>query len=118
MRAGRRVLAILVAAALVSVAAPAWILAAQAESRDCASAGSGELVCWDGSAPVRVRVSGRVIQLAASGRSTCALTEPGEVYCWGPAAPAPGSGGDPLLLVTIGSLLVAGGATLLMMARR
>lgn len=115
MSAGRRVLAILTAvAALFLMAAPAL-----AETGgNCALTGEGEVYCWGGSAPVRVRVTGRVVQLAASGDSTCALTEPGEVYCWGPDAPAPASGADPLLLVTLGTLLVAGGVTLMTVSRR
>ena len=115
MGAGRRVLAILaVVAAFFLVAAPAW-----ADSADnCALTGNGELYCWGRAAPVRVRVTGRVVQLAASGDSTCALTEPGEVYCWGAASPARGPDVSPLLLVTIGSLLIAGGTTLVTTIRR
>lgn len=115
MSAGRRVLAILAAvAALFLAAAPAW-----AETgRNCALTGDGEVYCWSGSAPIRVRVTGRVVQLAASGDSTCALTEPGDVYCWGPQAPAPSSGADPLLLAALGTLLVAGGVTLITVSRR
>lgn len=115
MGAGRQVLAILAAgAALFLVAAPA-----RAETaHGCTLAGNGAVYCWGGSAPVRVRVTGRVVQLAASGDSTCALTEPGEVYCWRPDASAPAAGADPLLLVTIGTLLVAGGAALLVVSRR
>lgn len=113
MGAGRRVLAIMAAgAALFLVAAPE-----RAEAADnCTLTGDGEVYCWGGSAPVRVRVTGRVVQLAASGDSTCALTEPGEVYCWGPRTPSQGT--DPLLLVTFGTLLVAGGLSLVMVSRR
>jgi hypothetical protein len=98
----------------VLVAAPARA----GTGKNCALTGDGEVYCWGGSAPVRVRVTGRVVQLAASGDSTCALTEPGEVYCWGPQAPAPASGADPLLLVTLGTLLVAGGVALITVSRR
>jgi hypothetical protein len=115
MEAGRRVLAILsVIAALFLVAAPAWADSAN----NCALTGDGEVYCWGRAAPVRVQVTGRVVQLAASGDSTCALTEPGEVYCWDAADRVSGSGPSPLLLVTIGTLLVAGGTTLVTAVRR
>ena len=115
MGAGRQVLAIVVAVAALSlVAAPVRAEAAG----NCVLTGDGGVYCWSGAAPVRIHVTGRVVQLAASGDGTCALTEPGEVYCWGPNLPVPGSGPDPLLLVTIGTLLVAGGAALLRLSRR
>ena len=66
----------------------------------------------------QVGVTGRVVQLVADGESTCALTEAGNVYCWSADDPDPyPSGRSPLLLITIGALLVAGGATLLMLSR-
>ncbi|WP_433374122.1 hypothetical protein ACQPZX_03275 [Actinoplanes sp. CA-142083] len=66
----------------------------------------------------RVSLEGRVVQLVADGESTCALTEDGDVYCWGAGYPDPyAPGRNPLLLITIGALLVAGGATLVMLTR-
>ena len=103
----RRVLAILaVVAALTLVAAPA-------EADQCAGDCRARLV--------QVGLKGRVVQLVADGDSTCALTEAGDVYCWGADADHPDpypSERNPLALVTIGSLLVAGGATLLLLSRR
>ena len=66
----------------------------------------------------QVGLQGKVVQLVADGDSTCALTEAGDVYCWGAGAPrrsAPAH--NPLLLITVGALLVAGGTTLLMLSR-
>jgi hypothetical protein len=64
-------------------------------------------------------VRGRVVQLVADGDGACALTESGDVYCWGADDPDPyRSAPHPLLLVTIGALLVAGGATLLLVSRK
>lgn len=62
-------------------AGPASAEAAQ----NCTLTRDGEVYCDGGAQPVRVRVTGKVVQLAASGDSTCALTEPGAVYCWAPA---------------------------------
>lgn len=68
---------------------------------------------------VRMGLRGRVVQLVADGDGTCALTESGDVYCWGASYPDPyHPGRSPLLLVTIGVLLVAGGVTLLTVSRR
>jgi hypothetical protein len=85
----------------------------------CTLSRGGEIYCG-GAQPVRVPVSGKVVQLAASGDSTCALTEPGEVYCWPAgeteAEPAGGGGGialSPLLLISIGLALVGGGCALI-----
>jgi len=115
MGAGRRVLAILVVvAAFFLLAAPA----SADSANNCALTGNGEVYCWGRTAPVRVPMTGRVVQLAASGDGTCALTEPGEVYCWGGRVADPVPSVNPLLLVTVGSLLVAGGATLLMAVGR
>lgn len=67
---------------------------------------------------VQVGLEGRVVQLVADGESTCALTDAGDVYCWGAEYPDPYlPGRNPLLLVTIGALLIAGGTTLLLVSR-
>ena len=68
---------------------------------------------------VQVGLQGRVVQLVADADGTCALTEAGDVFCWsaGDSEPSP-SGSNPLLLVTVGALLVAGGMTLLMLSRK
>jgi hypothetical protein len=67
---------------------------------------------------VEVGLDDKVVQLVADGDSTCALTEAGEVYCWGASYPEPYRPGvDPLLIVTLGALLIAGGATLLTVTR-
>jgi hypothetical protein len=103
----RRVLAILaVVAALFIGAAPA-----AAGGPDVCSAYCRERL-------VEVGLEGRVVQLVGDGDSTCALTEQGAVYCWGASRPEPsGPGVSALLLVTVGSLLVAGGASLLLLTR-
>ena len=97
------------------------LIPAPAEAaQNCELVRSGDVYCWGPSEPVRVQVTGRVVQLAASGDSTCALTEPGEVYCWGvdeAAAEASGTALSPLLLITIGLLLVGGGFTLVKLGR-
>jgi hypothetical protein len=68
---------------------------------------------------VQVGLQGKVVQLVADADGTCALTEAGKVYCWSADYPrAAPAGRDPLLLVTIGALLVAAGTTLLMLSRR
>ncbi|MFF5080342.1 hypothetical protein ACFY36_25100 [Actinoplanes sp. NPDC000266] len=94
----RRILVILaVAAALTLSAAPA-------------SAADDQLV--------EVGLHQRVVQLVADGDSTCALTEKGEVYCWGAGYPPHRPAGDTtLLLVAIGALLIAGGASMLLVSR-
>jgi hypothetical protein len=99
----RRVLAILAVIGTLFLLAPA---SARADGCDG--------VCRD--RLIQVGLQGRVVQLVADGDSTCALTEAGDVYCWGADEGAP-SGHSPLLLVTIGALLVAGGTTLLMLSR-
>jgi hypothetical protein len=84
-------------------------------AQNCTLTEPGEVYCWGPSHPIRVEVTGRVVQLAASGESTCALTEPGEVYCWGvdEASGEPsGTGHSLLVLITIGLLLVVGGVLL------
>ena len=109
-------MAILLALAALLVVGPAPADAAQ----NCTLTRAGEVYC-DGSAqPIRVPVTGKVVQLAASGDSTCALTEPGEVYCWaaGHEAAAADPAGDnglgfnPLVLISIGLMLVGAGLTL------
>ncbi|GIE96216.1 hypothetical protein Ari01nite_36810 [Paractinoplanes rishiriensis] len=68
---------------------------------------------------VQVGLHGRVVQLVADGDSTCALTESGDVYCWGADYPDPyRADSTPLVLATLGALLVAGGAALLLVSRR
>lgn len=102
----RRVFAILAVVGALALAAPVPARADECEG-DCRA----QLV--------QVGLQGKVVQLVADGESTCALTEAGDVYCWGADYPDPySSGRSPLLLVTIGSLLVAGGVTLLMLSRR
>jgi hypothetical protein len=101
----RRVLAI------VALVAALGLAAAPAAADQCAGSCRDRLT--------QVGLQGRVVQLVADGDSTCALTESGEVYCWGADYPEPyPAGGSPLLLVTIGALLVAGGTTLLLLSRR
>jgi Regulator of Chromosome Condensation (RCC1) repeat protein len=106
MRIMRRVLAILVVlATLFLVGQPA-----QARAEECTGDCRARLV--------QVGLQGRVVQLVADGDSTCALTDAGDVYCWGADYPdeyRPGR--NPMLLVTVGALLIAGGATLLMLSR-
>ena len=100
MRITGRVLAILAVVAMLFLVAPV-----PARADGC------EGFC-------RVGLEGRVVQLVADGESTCALTENGDVYCWGASPPDPyPPGRSPLLLITIGALLVAGGTTLLMLSR-
>jgi hypothetical protein len=112
MRLGGRVMAILLVLATIFCAGPADA------AQNCTLTGNGDVYCDGGAQPVKVHVSGKVVQLAASGESTCALTEPGEVYCWGAdeAAAEPsddgGLGFSPLLLISIGLALVGGGFTL------
>jgi hypothetical protein len=89
---------------------------------NCTLTRDGDVYCGGGAQPVRVQVTGKVVQLAASGDSTCALTEPGEVYCWAAedaaeeAAAVPTGDDDlgfnPLILISIGLALVGGGFTL------
>lgn len=68
---------------------------------------------------VEVGLADRVVQLVADGDSTCALTEAGEVFCWGAGYPEPyGPGGNPMGLAALGALLVAAGASLLLVSRR
>jgi hypothetical protein len=78
---GRRALVIFLVLGGSLGAGPASAEAAQ----NCTLTRDGEVYCDGGAQPVRVRVTGKVVQLAASGDSTCALTEPGAVYCWAPA---------------------------------
>jgi len=100
----RRVLAILAVVATLFLAAPA-----PAEADGC------DGVCRE--RLVQVGLQGKVVQLVADGDSTCALTEVGDVYCWGADAGTTKPAHSPLLLITIGALLVAGGTTLLMLSR-
>ncbi|WP_433300474.1 hypothetical protein ACQP2F_03230 [Actinoplanes sp. CA-030573] len=103
----RRVLAILTVVATLFLVAPAPASATDGCDGDCRDR------------LVQVGLEGRVVQLVADGDSTCALTEAGDVFCWGAGYPDPyRPGHNPLLLVTIGALLVAGGTTLLMVSRR
>jgi hypothetical protein len=120
MRFDGRVLAIFLAVAALVGAAPA---AAVAAAQNCTLTRTGDVYCSGLAAPVRVQVTGKVVQLAANGDSTCALTEPGEVYCWGTDTSAQAPADDsapalsPLLLITIGLLLVAAGVTLVFFSR-
>ncbi len=103
----RRVLAILAVIGTLFLVAPA-----PARADDCDGGCRDRLV--------QVGLQGKVVQLVADGDSTCALTEAGDVYCWGADAEAPKPSTpahSPLLLITIGALLVAGGTTLLMLSR-
>lgn len=102
----RRVLAILAVVAALSLgAAPAFAGGPEPCSGECRL--------------VEVGLEGRVVQLVADGDSTCALTEQGAVYCWGASDPEPyGQGRGVLLIVALGALLVAGGATMLLVSRR
>ena len=103
----RRVLAILALAATLSLVSLAPAQAADLCDGDCRAR------------LVQVGLEGRVVQLVANGDSTCALTEAGDVFCWGAGYPDPDRPDHgPLLLVTIGVLLVAGGVTLIMVSRR
>jgi hypothetical protein len=110
MAIGRRVTATL-ATVVVSflMSQPARAQPAELPSRACAQTAGSPVVC---------RPLGRVVQLVAAGGSTCALTDAGDVYCWAAddpsRQPAPTS---PLLLVTLGALLLAGGTTLLLLSR-
>jgi hypothetical protein len=135
MRIGGRVLMIfLVLAALLGVAPGS----ANAAAHNCTLTRTGDVYCSGEAQPVRVQVTGKVVQLAASGDSTCALTEPGEVFCWGAGQAAAdqananqadanqadanqaaaetgddgGLGFNPLILISIGLALVGGGYTL------
>ncbi|MEU4239588.1 RCC1 domain-containing protein [Actinoplanes sp. NPDC026619] len=106
MRIMRRVLAILALVGVVGLVGPA----SMARADQCAGECRARLV--------QVGLRGRVVQLVADGDSTCALTEAGDVYCWGAGYPEPyRSGRNPLLLVMIGVLLLAGGATMVMLSR-
>jgi hypothetical protein len=108
----RRVLAILAVVAVLGVVGL---------SAGAAPAAAGPDVCpgFCRERLVEVGLEGRVVQLVADGDSTCALTERGEVYCWGASAPEPYvPARDVLLLVAFGSLLVAGGTTMLLVSRR
>ncbi|MBU2668549.1 hypothetical protein KOI35_34055 [Actinoplanes bogorensis] len=101
MKITRRVVAILAVVVALSVAASP----AGADGR----AGDGL---------VEVGLDGKVVQLVADGDSTCALTEAGQVYCWGASYPQPyRPGSNPLILVALGALLVAGGVGLLTVSR-
>src|SRR4051812_25205648 len=105
MRIMRRVLAILVVVAtLFLVGQPA-----QARAEECTGDCRTQLV--------QVGLKGRVVQLVADGDGTCALTDAGDVYCWGVDYPDERPGHNPMPLVVIGALLIAGGATLLMISR-
>ena len=104
--------------AIFLVLVPVFVATPAEAAQDCALTRTGEVYCDGAAQPVRIRVAGKVVQLAASGDSTCALTEPGEVYCWGAAEAAapPGDDGgldfNPLLLIAIGLALVGAGFTL------
>jgi hypothetical protein len=74
---GRALVIILVLAGSLGV-----VPGAADAAQNCVLTRAGDVYCEGGVQPVRVRVTGKVVQLAASGDSTCALTEPGEVYCW------------------------------------
>jgi hypothetical protein len=103
-------MAILVVVATLVLVAPA-VAEARAKTDGCDGVCREQLV--------QVGLQGRVVQLVADGDSTCALTEAGDVYCWGAGYPDPyRPGRSPLLLITVGALLVAGGTTLLMLSRR
>jgi hypothetical protein len=115
MRFGRRVLAILVAvAALFLVSAPA-----EADTiSGCTVGGQGTVYCpRRADSPIRVGVTGKVVQLVADGDSTCALTEPGDVYCWGGEQPRYRVNRNPMALVALGSLFLAVGAVLILAGR-
>jgi hypothetical protein len=87
-------------------------------AENCALTRGGDVYCSGTAAPMRVRVAGRVVQLAATGDSTCALTEPGDVYCWGAGeTDAGGFVWSPLVLIALGLLLVGGGVTMVMLCR-
>jgi hypothetical protein len=110
----RRVLAILAVIAVSALAGPAPAVAGLA----LAQAGPAPARADGCEGFCRVSLEGRVVQLVADGDNTCALTEDGDVYCWGAGYPDPGAPGrSPLLLITIGALLVAGGVTLVMLTR-
>ena len=105
MRLTRRV------SAIVSLVAALVLTAGPAEADDCTGDCRARLI--------QVGVHGRVVQLVADGDSTCALTENGDVYCWGADYPDPyAPGRSPLLLIALGTLLLAGGTTLLLLSRR
>ena len=78
MRIGGRALVII----LVLAGSLGVVPGAADAAQNCVLTRAGDVYCEGGVQPVRVRVTGKVVQLAASGDSTCALTEPGEVYCW------------------------------------
>jgi Regulator of Chromosome Condensation (RCC1) repeat protein len=107
-------------AAILLVLAASFDAAPAEAAPNCTLTRSGDVYCSSGAQPVRVQVTGKVVQLAASGDSTCALTEPGEVYCWAAdeAAAGPSSDGqigfpiNPLLLISLGLALVGGGFAL------
>ncbi|MET0416344.1 MAG: RCC1 domain-containing protein [Actinoplanes sp.] len=104
----RRVLAILVVvAAVFFAAAPASADRSEICTENCRDR------------MVEMGLEGRVVQLVAGSDGTCALTERGQVFCWGASYPDPyAPARSPLVLVTIGALLVAGGTTLLLLSRR
>jgi hypothetical protein len=105
MAIARRVLAILALVATLSFGA------APAVAGECTGSCRDRLV--------QVGLQARVVQLVADGDSTCALTESGNVYCWSADYPDPyAPGRSPLVLVTLGALLLAGGATLLLISRK
>lgn len=100
------VVAALCLGALLPAAAPA------------AAGGPGECPPGCRERLVEMGLEGRVVQLVAGADGTCALTDQGDVFCWGASAPEPSRGGSGfLLLMSIGSLLIAGGATLLLVSR-
>jgi hypothetical protein len=106
MRIMRRVLAILAVIATLFLVGPP----AAARADECAGDCQAKLV--------QVGLKGRVVQLVADGDSTCALTDVGDVYCWGAGYPdSERPGHSPLLLVTVGALLLAGGTTLVLLSR-
>ena len=103
----RRVLAIL------AVVAALFLLAGAGPAR------AGECTGYCRERLVQVGLTGRVVQLVADEDGTCALTDAGAVYCWGADYPDPyRRDRTPLLLVTVGALLLAGGTTLLLITRR
>jgi hypothetical protein len=94
-------------AALLAAVAASFLLSSPAQ----ASSGC------DPTQPV-VCEQGKVVQIVAAGDNTCALTAQGTVYCWAAGNETRQPVTDfSLLLITIGSILVAGGAGLVLISR-